>query len=193
MDWTEDSPHPVLRPPLAGGREIMNTIGDSLDRRSSWIATLSHKLFPLFFIALFLCPLFLFDGPESRYNTLPVAERRKNLKGLEMVTTAYLNAHPEDFNKLIRIVSNADDALQEEESPVQGAVMKWLERSMDEEGFAPDMPVFFLLRTLYLKEWADAYFTLVDAGEREYLFDLMGATIGGLYRCTCAPPGLHKT
>lgn len=110
-----------------------------------------------------------------------------------MVATEYLNAHPEDFNKLIRIVSNADDALQEDEAPVKGAVLKWLERSMDEEGFAPDMPVYFFLRNVYLKDWEGAYFTQVDPGEREYLFDLMGATIGGLYRCTCAPPERHQT
>jgi len=190
-DWTENNESPLMQSRTTPVRTRPKT---TAQRGGAFaMASLFYKLFPFFLAALLLSPLLLIDKTESKYAAIPVTERRSNLRGLERVTTAYLNAHPEAFSKLIRIVSRADDALQEEEFPIQGAVIEWLDRSMAEEGFAPDMPVYFLLRQVYMQGWAGAYFTQIDSGEREYLFDLMGATIGGLYRCICAPPGFHQT
>ena len=76
---------------------------------------------------------------------------------------------------------------QAHETLTRGAVMTWLDQSMQQEGFDPEMPVRLFLRKVYLKEWDGAYLRRVDAGEREYLYDLIGATIGGMYRCTCVP------
>jgi len=61
------------------------------------------------------------------------------MKGLENVTTQYLDAYPGTYEKLIRVVTKADDALQEQEYPPRGAVM------------------------------------------------------GGMYRCTCAPPDVRQS
>lgn len=109
-----------------------------------------------------------------------------------MVTTQYLDEHPEAFYRFIRILTNADNALQEHPSLTRGAVMKWLDQSMGREGFDSEMPVRLFLRNVYLKEWEGAYFRRIDPGEREYLYDLIGATIGGMYRCTCVPPELKQ-
>jgi len=148
-------------------------------------------VFPVFVVFLFLFPLLLINTSESRYNEKPTSARMMNLKGLELVTTQYLNENPAAFHKLIRIVTDADEALQNQEFPVHAAVMKWLEHAMHEEGFDDEMPVYYFLRTVYLNEWESGYFRQVDDAEREYLYDLLGAMIGGLYRCTCAPPELR--
>lgn len=144
--------------------------------------------FPLLFLFIFL----LSYSAESNYDQIPVPERKLNLKGLEMVTTEYLNQHPEAFNRFVRILTKADDALQAHETLTRGAVMTWLDRSMQNEGFDSEMPVRLFLRKVYLKEWEGAYLRRVDVGEREYLYDLISATIGGMYRCTCAPPEMQS-
>ncbi len=115
------------------------------------------------------------------------------MKGLENVTTEYLDTHPGTYEKLIRVVSKADDALQEQEYPPRGAVMFWLKNAMREEGFDEQMTVYFYLKNVYLQEWEGAYLHQVDDGEREYLYDLMGAVMGGMYRCTCAPPEVRQS
>ncbi len=149
-------------------------------------------IFPVLVIFLFLFPLLLINNSKSHYNEKPISARKLNLKGFEMVTTQYLNEHPEAFPKLIRIITDADEALQAHEFPVRAAVMKWLEGAMREEGFDDEMPVYYFLRTVYLNEWEGGYLRQVNDSEREYLYDLMGAMIGGLYRCTCAPPELRQ-
>lgn len=149
-------------------------------------------IFPVLVVFLFLFPLLLINSSESHYNAKPASERMMNLKGLELVTTQYLNENPEAFHKLIRIITDADDAIQNNEFPIHAAVMKWLKKAMYREGFDDEMPVYFFLRTVYLNEWERGYFRQVDDAEREYLYDLMSAMIGGLYRCTCAPPELRQ-
>lgn len=126
--------------------------------------------------------------PDSAYQKLPVSDRRLNLTGLEMVTTQYLDQHPENYQKLIRVVTAADDALQGHTTFTRGAVMRWIKRSLRREQVDETNPVYLFLKNVYLHDWEGAYLSQVSAGDREYLFDLMGATIGGLYRCTCAPP-----
>ncbi|MFY9268208.1 MAG: hypothetical protein WAO55_00495 [Candidatus Manganitrophaceae bacterium] len=154
----------------------------------SRFAVLWLLVFPFLFFFIFIVS----NHPESQYDQIPVPERKLNLKGLEMVTTQYLDEHPEAFYRFIRILTNADNALQENQSLTRGAVMKWLDQSMGQEGFDSEMPVRLFLRNVYLKEWEGAYFRRIDSGEREYLYDLIGATIGGMYRCTCVPPELKQ-
>lgn len=148
---------------------------------------------PILFGFLFIFPLLLIDSTESHYNEKPLEDRRLNLKGLELITTRYLDENPEAFDKLIRIVTDADEALQKEETPSHAAVMAWLDKSMRGEGFNEEMPVYYYLKNVYLKEWEGAYFRPLNSGEREYLYDLLGAMIGGLYRCTCAPSHLQQS
>jgi hypothetical protein len=164
-------------------------MGEGAGDGPSRFAVLWLLVFPFFFFFIFL----LSNHPESHYDQIPVPERKLNLKGLEMVTTEYLNEHPEDFSRFIRILTEADNALQENESLTRGAVMKWLDRSMRQEGFDSKMPVRLFLQNVYLKEWEGAYLRRIDSGEREYLYDLIGATIGGMYRCTCVPPELKQS
>ena len=125
------------------------------------------------------------SGPH--YNNIPIPDRKLNLLGLEMIATEYLNNHPRDFYKFHRIITEADNALQEHHSPTRGAVMKWISKTLEKEGFNQQMPVYLFLRAVYLKGWEGAYFTRVDEDEREYLYDLMGAAMGGMHRCsTCS-------
>jgi hypothetical protein len=128
---------------------------------------------------------------EPAYNEIPIPARKMNLTGLEMVTTHYLDEHPGDFQKLIRILTDADDALQESPTFTRGTVMRWIKRAMKREQVDETMPVYLFLKNVYLHDWEGSYLRRVSEGEREYLYDLIGATIGGMYRCTCAPPELR--
>jgi hypothetical protein len=167
---------------------MQNMMGEKTTRFPSGFPGFWLWAFPL----LFFFMLLVSSPSESNYERIPVSERKLNLKGLEMVTTQYLDEHPDAFYRFIRILTNADDALQEHEAPTRGAVMKWLNRSMQQEGFDSEMPVRLFLRKVYLKEWEGAYFRRLDTGEREYLYDLIAAMIGGMYRCTCVPPELRE-
>lgn len=71
--------------------------------------------------------------------------------------------------------------------------MFWLKNAMKQEGFDAEMPVYYYLQNVYLQKWEGAYLHQVDDGEREYLYDLMGAIMGGMYRCTCAPPEVRQS
>ena len=128
---------------------------------------------------------------ESAYTQIPVPERKMNLTGLQMITTQYLDEHPDDFQKFIRILTEADDALQENRTFTRGTVMRWLKRAMRREQIDEAAPVYFFLKNVYLQDWEGSYLSRVNEGEREYIYDLIGATIGGMYHCTCAPPELR--
>lgn len=139
------------------------------------------------FIALLLAMTALLScrsGPA--YDRIPIPDRRTNLLGLEMIATRHLDAHPDDFLKFSRILTAADNALQRHEILTRGAVMGWIDRALREEGVEEEIPLFLFLRSVYLKGWEGAHLTTVDEGEREYLYDLMGAVMGGMHRCTCA-------
>lgn len=175
------------------GHDRVNAMDERKIPSPSPRAVFLYWIFPLLFGFLFLFPLLLIDSTESHYNEKPLEDRRLNLKGLELITTHYLNENPEAFDKLIRIVTDADEALQIEESPSHAAVMAWLEKNMLDEGFNEEMPVYYYLKNVYLTKWEGAYFRQLNSGEREYLYDLLGAMIGGLYRCTCAPTHLQQS
>lgn len=141
----------------------------------------SQKLIPLLLVmaALFSCR----SGPP--YDTIPIPDRKTNLLGLEMIATQHLDAHPDDFMRFSRILTAADDALQQRETLTRGAVMAWIGRALKKEGMEEDITPLLFFRSVYLKGWEGAYFTAIDAGEREYLYDLMGAVMGGMHRCAC--------
>lgn len=125
------------------------------------------------------------SGPA--YNEIPVPDRKLNLLGLERIATEYLDNHPRDFYKFHRILTAADNALQKHQSPSRGAVMNWIKQALKREGLDERMPVYLFLRAVYLKDWEGSYFHWVDEREREYLYDLMGAAMGGMHRCsTCS-------
>lgn len=127
--------------------------------------------------------------PALDYNAIPIPDRKTNLLGLEMIATRHLDEHPDDFMKFSKILTDADDALQDHPTITRGGVMAWLRHALKEERIDPEIPVVLFLRSVYLKGWEGAYLTPVDEGEREYLYDLMGAVMGGMHRCTCARVG----
>ncbi len=122
----------------------------------------------------------------SDYHRLPIPDRKLNLLGLDMIATRHLDAHPEDFDKFATILTEADDALQSDAMKTHAGVISWIRRAMKREGISESSPVFLFLQRVYLKGWEGAVLTTVDEGEREYLYDLMGAVMGGMHRCTCA-------
>jgi hypothetical protein len=140
---------------------------------------------PAFFV---FAAAFVFFMPGCRaqtgYAEIPVSDRRMNLKGLEAVSTQYLNAHPKEFYAFSRILTEANDALGEHERITRGEVMRWLRNRIKQEGYDEGMPVYRLLKSVYLQGWEGSDLTLVDDDDREYLYDLISAVMGGMHLCT---------
>jgi len=110
-----------------------------------------------------------------------------NLKGLEAVSIQYLNNHPKEFYAFSRILTEADDALGKHERITRGAVMRWIRNQLKQEGYDEGMPVYRLLKSVYLQGWEGSDFTLVGEDDREYLYDLISAVMGGMHLCeTCS-------
>ncbi|MBI3621007.1 MAG: hypothetical protein HY208_02305 [Nitrospirae bacterium] len=107
-----------------------------------------------------------------------------NLSGLTSISTRYLNEHPGDFKKFNRILSAADDALGSHDFITRAGVMCWIDRTVRKEGYDDQMPVYLFLRTVYLEGWRGFWLNRVDASEREYLYDLLSAIMGGMHLCT---------
>jgi hypothetical protein len=131
------------------------------------------------------CALLAMAGcaTDSGYGDIPVADRRTNLRGLEAVSIDYLNAHPGEFHIFGRILTAADEALGAHETLSHGAVMRWIQKSMQREGYDESMPVYRFLKTVYLAGWEGARWTRVSESEREYLYDLISAVMGGMHLC----------
>jgi len=109
------------------------------------------------------------------------------MKGLETVSIQYLNEHPGEFYAFSRILTEADDALGKNARITRGAVMRWIRDRMRAEGYDGPMPVYRLLKSVYLQGWDGSDFTWVDDDDREYLYDLIGAVMGGMHLCeTCS-------
>ncbi|MBI1770724.1 MAG: hypothetical protein HYR67_20335 [Bacteroidetes bacterium] len=90
-------------------------------------------------------------------------------------------------------MTEADDALGTHQTLTHGHVMGWIQRSLTLEGYNESMPVYLFLRSVYLKNWEGAYLTLVDDGDREYLYDLISAVMGGMHLCsTCSTSHMNK-
>ncbi len=90
---------------------------------------------------------------DMSYLEIPIPDRRMNLRGLEAVSTHYLNEHPQDFFKFSRILSSADEVLQAHQTLTHGHVIAWIRHTLKREGYDERMPVYVFLRTVYLKDW----------------------------------------
>ena len=130
--------------------------------------------------------LLIFSGCSAGtgYSNISVSERRLNLSGLEAVSIRYLNSHPEEFHIFSNILTAADDALETNERITRGRVMRWIESQMEEANYKHTMPVYRFLKTVYLESWEGAHFTKVDESDRELLYDLISAVMGGMHLCT---------
>ncbi len=134
---------------------------------------------------LSLCFIFLVSCQSSLdYNRIPVSDRRMNLSGLTAVSTRYLNEHPGDFYKFHRILTAADDAMGAHDRMTRAGVMRWIRRITGQEGYDDQMPVTLFLRTVYLSGWEGSFLNTIDLSEREYLYDLISAVMGGMHLCT---------
>lgn len=118
------------------------------------------------------------------YTRIPIPDRRLNLSGLTALSTQYLNEHPEEFYTFHRILTAADDALSRDAVRTHAGVMRWLDRAIRAEGYDDRMPVHLFVRTVYLNGWERSWFERVDASDREYLYDLVSAVMGGMHLCT---------
>ena len=125
----------------------------------------------------------------TRYEQIPIPDRRMNLLGLETVATKYLNEHPQDFLKFARILTDASNVLGQHKTVTHGQVMAWIQRSLEREGYDEAMPVYFFLRKVYLNGWEGSYLSWVGDEEREYLYDLISAVMGGMHRCSTCSTG----
>jgi hypothetical protein len=140
----------------------------------------------LSYFYLFSMGFFILNSCQSsiEYDRIPIPDRRMNLSGLTAVSTRYLNEHPREFYKFHRILNAADDALGNHEWITRGGIMRWIHHKMREEGYDDEMPVLLFLRAVYLKGWEGSYLSRVDLSEREYLYDLISAVMGGMHLCT---------
>ena len=141
-------------------------------------------------LLIFLC-LFLLVSCRSTipYDHIPIPDRRMNMSGLVAVSTHYLNENPGDFYKFNRILTAADEALGRDGFKTRAGVVKWIDRIIRDEGYGEEMPVYRFLRTVYLEGWHRSYLNRVDDSEREYLYDLISAVMGGMHLCTTCSTG----
>jgi len=70
-----------------------------------------------------------------------------------------------------------------------GQVIAWIRDALRREGYDETMPVYLFLQSVYLKGWEGSYLNWVDEGEREYLYDLIVAVMGGMHRCSTCSTG----
>jgi hypothetical protein len=129
---------------------------------------------------------------STKYLDIPKPDREMNLLGLQALSKKYLDEHPQDFDKFSRILTEANDALETDQTRTHGQVMGWIQKTMTREGYNEHMPVYMVLRRVYLKNWEGAYLTLVDKGEHEYLYDLLSAVMGGMHLCSTCSTGHMK-
>jgi len=135
-------------------------------------------------VAVLLALLLVSCAADLDYTRIPVPDRRLNLSGLTAISTHYLNEHPGDFYKFHRILTAADDALGRDAVRTRAGVMRWLDRAVRTEGYDDRMPVYLFLRTVYLNGWERSWFGRIDVSDREYLYDLVSAVMGGMHLCT---------
>ena len=120
---------------------------------------------------------------KTKYLDIPPMDRRTSLEGLSTLFARHLEKHPEAWKNFARILTEADDALQKHPTLTKAGVMRWIEEHVRKEGFKEEkLPGLVLIRLVYLKGWEHAYFSLVDDQERELLFDLIGAVMGGMHK-----------
>ena len=118
------------------------------------------------------------------YTDLSVNDRRTNLSGLAVLFGDYLQAHPDVYQKFSRILKAADAILENRPWLSKRAVMRWLDARLRVEGLRPEeIAGVVAIRAVYLKGWDGAAMSPVSADDRELLYDLMAAVMGGMHRC----------
>jgi hypothetical protein len=124
---------------------------------------------------------------QISYLEIPISDRHANMLGVEALFLKYLDQHPQDGSKLIRILTSADDALQAHRIFTRARVMRWINRQAQKEGFdEKEMLGLFFIRSVYLQGWDRGYLNFVDDEERELLHDLISGVMGALHKCqTC--------
>lgn len=134
-------------------------------------------------ILAFLLIFLIGCAEKIKYLDLAPADRRTSLDGLSTLFARYLEKHPETWKNFERILTDADNALQEHRLLTKAGVMRWIEEHVKKEGFKEkELPGLTLIRLVYLRGWEHAYFSFVDEQERELLFDLIGAVMGGMHK-----------
>jgi hypothetical protein len=128
------------------------------------------------------------------YVETAVADRRANVLGIEALFLSHLDAHPEQFPVFIRIVTDADDALQSHRVLTRATVARWIDRRAAKEGFDERrLPGLFFLKNVYLAGWNHGYLNFVDDNDRELLSDLITGVMGALHKChTCSTGGAYQ-
>lgn len=135
--------------------------------------------------AVLLLSLFLAScAADLGYSKIPIPDRRLNLSGLTAISTHYLDEHPDEFYTFHRMLTDANDALGSHEVITRAGVMRWIHRTAGKEGYDERMPVYLFLRTVYLNGWEASWFSRVGPSDREYLYDLISAVMGGMHLCT---------
>jgi len=107
--------------------------------------------------------------------------------GVDALFLKYLDQHPQDWPKLIRVLTHADDALQAHRVLTRAEVMRWINRQVKKEGFDErEMLGLFFIHSVYLQGWDRGYLNFVDDEDRELLQDLISGVMGALHKCqTC--------
>jgi hypothetical protein len=139
-------------------------------------------------LVLFLTGLLLLScTSRPTYLEIPIPDRHTNMLGVEALFLQYLEKHPQDWPKLIRILTEADDALQSHRFLTRAGIMRWINRQVKKERFDErEMPGLFFLHSVYLRGWDRGYLNFVDQEERELLQDLITGVMGALHKCqTC--------
>ncbi len=127
------------------------------------------------------------------YNDVPINNRRTVLQGLAVLFGDYLEAHPDAYPKFSRILKAADAILERRPSLTKGRVMRWMDARLRQEGLRPEeIPGVMTMRAMYLRGWDGAVLSPVSEDDRELLYDLMAAVMGGMHRCpACDQTGGH--
>jgi hypothetical protein len=139
------------------------------------------------FVAVSAC------GNSLPYVETAVADRRANVLGIEALFLRHLDEHPEQFPIFIRMVTDADEALQSHRVLTRASVASWIDRRGAKEGFDErNLPGLFFLKNVYLAGWNRGYFHFLDENDRELLSDLITGVMGALHKClTCSTAGAH--
>lgn len=133
-------------------------------------------------------------GQSFPYVETAVADRRANVLGLEALFLRHLDEHPEQFPVFIRIVTDADEALQSHRVLTRASVARWIDRRAAQEEFDERrMPGLFFLKNVYLAGWNHGHLNFLDENDREFLSDLITGVMGALHKChTCSTAGAHQ-
>jgi len=126
-------------------------------------------------------------GHKLSYIDVPISDRHTHTLGLEALFLKHLENNPQNWPKLIRVLTRADDALQAHRIITRAGVMRWINQQIKREGFHErEMTGLFFIRSVYLQGWDRGYLNFVDDEDRELLQNLISGIMGALHKCqTC--------